>query len=112
LPAAYRPHGRSGLQRLFHERFPAFDSCGYDCFRPFSCKAFFFCPSRGQKRTILLGEYLADDLLLRLPHWHTIVLEGGFDTHDRFFFIPIGAGACLQELWRNPYSAGTIAVSL
>jgi hypothetical protein len=35
------------------------------------------------------------------PHWHTIVLEGGFDSHDRFFFIPIGAGADLQELWRR-----------
>ena len=28
----------------------------------------FLCPSCGQKRTLLLGEYLADDLLLRLPH--------------------------------------------
>ncbi|MGO9309706.1 MAG: hypothetical protein ACLQDL_11870 [Spirochaetia bacterium] len=24
------------------------------------------------------------------PHWHAIVLEGGFDRHDRFFFIPLG----------------------
>ena len=32
------------------------------------------------------------------PHWHTIVLEGGFDSHDRFFFIPIGASDALQEL--------------
>jgi hypothetical protein len=22
------------------------------------------------------------------PHWHTSVLEGGFDRHDTFFFIP------------------------
>ena len=35
------------------------------------------------------------------PHWHTIVLEGGFDSHDRFFFIPIGASEALQELWRR-----------
>jgi hypothetical protein len=34
------------------------------------------------------------------PHWHSIVLEGGFD-HDRFFFIPIGAGAELCETWRR-----------
>ncbi|MBN1523233.1 MAG: transposase zinc-binding domain-containing protein, partial [Spirochaetales bacterium] len=31
--------------------------CGYDFFRPFSCKSFFLCPSCGQKRTLLLGEY-------------------------------------------------------
>ncbi|MDP3179451.1 MAG: transposase, partial [Spirochaetaceae bacterium] len=35
------------------------------------------------------------------PHWHTIVLEGGFDQHDRFYFIPIGASEGLQELWRR-----------
>jgi hypothetical protein len=28
----------------------------------------------------------------RHPHWHTIVLEGGFDRWDRFTFIPISAG--------------------
>lgn len=208
ISSTYHPHGRSDLQRLFHERFPAFEAayeekysadfgrlrlplisgaaeafdacgdwengiarircpdCGFDYFRPFSCKSFFLCPSCGQKRTLLLGEYLADDLLLRLPHrqfvwtipkalrgflkrdrslfaaigklifallaeyyseaagrplvtgmvsshqtfgeyaswhphWHTIVLEGGFDSRDRFFFIPIGASDGLQELWRR-----------
>jgi len=35
------------------------------------------------------------------PHWHTIVLEGGFDRHDKFFFIPIGASEELSELWRR-----------
>jgi hypothetical protein len=35
------------------------------------------------------------------PHWHTIVLEGGFDHHDRFFFIPLGATAALTEIWRR-----------
>ena len=110
IPSTYKPHARSDLQRLFHERFPAFEAsyeekyaadlgrfrlplisgaaeafdacgdwengiarircsdCGYDYFRPFSCKSFFLCPSCGQKRTLLLGEYLADDLLLMLPH--------------------------------------------
>jgi hypothetical protein len=208
VTSVYQPRGRSDLQRLFHERFPAFETvyeekyaadfgrfrlplisaaaeafdacddrlngvasircsdCGFDYFRPFSCKSFFLCPSCGQMRTLLLGEYLAGDLLLRLPHrqfvwtipkaWrgflkrdrslfaaigklifalvadyyteaagrtlatgmvsshkafgeyaslhphlYTIVLEGGFDSHDRFFFIPIGAGEGLQELWRR-----------
>jgi len=139
--------------------------CGYDFFCPFSCKSFFLCPSCGQKRTLLLGEYLSDDLLLQLPHrqfvftipkclrvflkhnrelhaelsrlmfsllssyfseaagqtitagmvsslqtfgeytswnphWHTIVLEGGFDRWDRFVFIPLGSSDGLKELWR------------
>ncbi len=29
------------------------------------------------------------------------MLEGGFDRHDRFFFIPLGANADLTELWRH-----------
>ncbi|MBN2353700.1 MAG: transposase [Spirochaetales bacterium] len=41
------------------------------------------------------GEYAAWH-----PHWHTIVLEGGFDRYDRFVFIPIGASEELVELWR------------
>jgi hypothetical protein len=35
------------------------------------------------------------------PHWHTIVLEGGFDRSDRFFFIPLGANEALTEIWRR-----------
>ena len=35
------------------------------------------------------------------PHWHTIVLEGGFDRCDQFFFIPIGANKALTEIWRH-----------
>jgi hypothetical protein len=34
------------------------------------------------------------------PHWHTIVLEGGFDRYDKFFFIPLGASEELVQLWR------------
>ena len=35
------------------------------------------------------------------PHWHTIVLESGFDRHDTFFSIPLGATAALTEIWRR-----------
>ena len=42
------------------------------------------------------GEYAAWN-----PHWHTIVLEGGFDRYDRFVFIPIGASEELAQLWRR-----------
>jgi hypothetical protein len=42
--------------------------CKADHFRPFSCKVFHLCPSCSQKRTLLLGEYVNERLLLRLPH--------------------------------------------
>jgi len=42
--------------------------CGHDYFRPFSCKGFYLCPSCSQKRTLLLAEHLADEVLLKLPH--------------------------------------------
>ena len=35
------------------------------------------------------------------PHWHSIVLEGGFDRHDTFSFIPLSATAVLTEIWRR-----------
>ena len=52
--------------------------CGYDLFRPFSCKNFFLCSSCAQKRTLLLGEDLGDDLLLCLPHRHGLILVSCF----------------------------------
>jgi hypothetical protein len=36
-----------------------------------------------------------------VPRGAAIVLEGGIDGQDRFFFIPIGAGAGLCEAWRR-----------
>ena len=35
------------------------------------------------------------------PHRHAIVLEGGFDRCDRFFFIPLGANEVQTEIWRR-----------
>jgi hypothetical protein len=42
--------------------------CKAEYFRPFSCSVFHLCPSCSQKRTLLLGEYMNEQLLLRLPH--------------------------------------------
>jgi hypothetical protein len=42
------------------------------------------------------GEYATWHL-----QWHTTLLEGGFDSRDRFFFIPIGASEAIQQLWRR-----------
>jgi len=137
--------------------------CGHSYFRPFSCKVFHLCPSCDQKRTLLYAEYLAEDLLLDLPHrqfvftipklmrpffksdkhlfgevsrllfsllseffslaagqellsacvvsyqsfgefarfhphWHVLVLEGGFTQYDRFLYLPIGADEGLLKV--------------
>lgn len=142
------------------------DDCGHSYFRPFSCKAFHLCPSCDQKRTLLYAEYLAEDLLLDLPHrqfvftipkilrpyfknnrrlfgevsrlifgilsnffslaagqalqcacvvsyqsfgefgrfhphWHVLVLEGGFTTYDRFVYLPISSDEGMCKVWRN-----------
>jgi len=36
--------------------------------RAFSCKKFGICPSCVQKRAILFGEHVVNDVLLKLPH--------------------------------------------
>jgi hypothetical protein len=180
----YPSRGPDPLCKLFLQRFPTFLAAHeqryaafFGKFRlPLICRAAsaFRCTSCAQKRTLLLGEYLGDDLLLCLPHrqavqwpalgfvwtiprvlrvflrhdrelfadigrrlfdiltryftqaagssiytamvsshqtfgefaawhphWHAIVLEGGFDRHDRFFFIPLGVNEALTEIWRH-----------
>jgi hypothetical protein len=141
------------------------EDCGHSYFRPFSCKVFHLCPSCDQKRTLLYAEYLAEDLLLDLPHrqfvftipkilrpyfksdkrlfgdvsklifsllseffslaagqallcacvvsyqsfgefarfhphWHVLVLEGGFTKYDRFVYLPIGADDGMLKIWQ------------
>jgi hypothetical protein len=55
--------------------------------------SFTLCPSCAQKRTLLLGEYLCDGLLLRLPHrqfvWTIPRILRGFLRHPKLF-APLG----------------------
>ena len=44
------------------------EDCENEYFRPFSCQEFYFCPSCSQKRTLLFGEYMNNEMLLRLAH--------------------------------------------
>ncbi len=46
--------------------------CRHEIIRPFSCKRFYFCPSCSQKRSILFGEHISNEVLLRLPHRHFV----------------------------------------
>ncbi len=61
-PRIYRQRGTSSLQRLFRDHFPEFVA-RYDV--EFAKR---LLPSCSQKRALLLGEYLNERLLLRLPH--------------------------------------------
>ncbi|MBA7542594.1 HTH-type transcriptional activator RhaS [subsurface metagenome] len=42
--------------------------CGNDYFVPLSCLSFYLCPSCHQKRTLLFGEQMANEVLLKIPH--------------------------------------------
>ena len=81
-------HGRLRLERIEHFT-ESFITCGdytkgiariqctnpeckHEIFRPFSCKRFYLCPSCSQKRAILFGEHISDEVLLRLPHRHFV----------------------------------------
>jgi len=61
--------------------------CRAEYFRPFSCSVFHLCPSCSQKRTLLLGEYMNEQLLLRLPHrqlvWTLPKVLRVFFRHDK-----------------------------
>jgi hypothetical protein len=44
----------------------------------------------GIKTGIILAYQSAGEFLRFNPHWHAIVLEGGFDENGRFVHIPLG----------------------
>jgi hypothetical protein len=68
--------------------------CCFDRFRPFSCKSCLLCPSCAQKRTLLVGEYLSENLPLTLPHrqfvWTIPKALRVFLRHDRELFADLG----------------------
>jgi hypothetical protein len=140
--------------------------CGHDYFVPLSCLSFYLCPSCHQKRTLLFGEQIAQEVLLKLPHrqfvfcipkllrlyfkhdrmlfseishlifemiqsyyneascrqintglvlsyqtagdfarwhphWHGILLEGGFDEEGNFVYLPIADTKKMTELFKK-----------
>ncbi|MGH8674604.1 MAG: transposase zinc-binding domain-containing protein [Burkholderiales bacterium] len=44
------------------------DACGHDYVLSFSCKSRYFCPSRHQKRVLLYGEWVEENVLESVPH--------------------------------------------
>lgn len=35
------------------------------------------------------------------PHWHVLVLDGGFTKYDRFVYLPIGADEGILKVWKS-----------
>lgn len=44
------------------------DACGHDYLLAFSCKMRYFCPSCHQKRVLLYGEWVEENVLAPVPH--------------------------------------------
>ena len=44
------------------------DACGHDYLLAYSCKTRYFCPSCHQKRVLLYGEWVEENVLEPVPH--------------------------------------------
>jgi hypothetical protein len=69
----------------------------FDILRRFFCQA----AGRSLRCAMVSSHQTFGEFGVRHLHWHTIVLEGGFDRHDTFFYIPLGATAAFIEIWRR-----------
>ena len=56
---------------------------GHDYFRPFSCNGFYLCPLCSQKRPLLFAEFLADEVLLDLPHRRFVFTQAACASGSR-----------------------------
>jgi len=50
---------------------------------------------------IVVAHQTFGDMLRWNPHFHTIVLEGGFDEHGSFFYIPFNGLQAMVEVFRR-----------
>jgi hypothetical protein len=82
--------------------------CGLEYFRPFSCSVFHLCPSCSQKRTLLLGEYMNERLLLRLPHRQFVFTPWSGRCTDLPKVLRVPRAAAAPQGLREPSSATTI----
>jgi hypothetical protein len=79
------------------ERFADLGRLTFDILRRFFCQA----AGRSLRCAMVFSHQTFGEFGVWHPHWHTIILEGGFDRHDTFFFTPLGATAALIEIWRR-----------
>jgi hypothetical protein len=62
------------------------DACGHDYLLAYSCKTRYFCPSCHQKRVLLYGEWVEQNVLAPVPHRQYVftvprLLRPGFGRH-------------------------------
>jgi hypothetical protein len=92
LPKALRPFFRHD-RRLFAE----VSRLIYDILRDFYHEA----ASRPLLTGMVIAHQTFGDMLRFNPHFHAIVLEGGFDDEGPFFFIPFSGLPSMFEVFRR-----------
>ena len=56
---------------------------------------------RPRRIGLTIAHQTSGDMLRWNPHFHAIVLEGGFDEHGRFFYLPFNGLQAMVELFRR-----------
>jgi hypothetical protein len=82
------------------------DQCGHEYLLPFSCKTRCFCPSCHQKRTLIYGEWVEEEVLAAVPHRQYVftvpkVLRGAFHQRHRLGELCRIVGRLLTEAYRE-----------
>jgi hypothetical protein len=93
----FLPWGGPLHRRHDRELFADLGRLLFDILRRFFCLA----AERSLRCSMVSSHQTFGEFGVWHPHWHSIVLEGGLDRHDCFFFIPLGATAALCEIWRH-----------
>lgn len=85
--------------------------CGHDYFRPFAevsrliydiLREFYHEAASGPLLTgMIIAHQKFGDQLRFNPHFHAIVLEGGFDEEGTFFYIPFAGLQYMVEVFRR-----------
>jgi len=81
--------------------------CKHEVLLAFSCKGRYFCPSCHQKRVLMFGEWITDEILYPIPHrQYVLTLPKMLRPHFRFDRKLLGklsrcAYDCLKEFFRK-----------
>jgi len=81
------------------------DACGHEYLLPFSCKTRCFCPSCHQKRMLIYGEWVEEEVLGPVPHRQYVftvpkLLRGAFHQRHRLGELCRIVGRLLSEAYR------------
>ncbi len=82
------------------------DECGHEYLLAFSCKTRCFCPSCHQKRMLIYGEWVEEEVLAPVPHRQYVftvpkVIRGAFHQRHRLGELCRIVGRLLTEAYRE-----------